>query len=151
MESVPLPASPTGSRTSLTWRTPWSLRLGVVIACAVYIGIVYFAYIFAVSPVWSYMGFEYNSPSRGDAVLFACLALLPSLWMPVRLLRPSQWIYLYLYIVAYVPGCIVPLLRSGSSSGTQSHLIPYVLCLCACMTALAVIRSEEHTSELQSQ
>jgi glycosyltransferase involved in cell wall biosynthesis len=58
---------------------------------------------------WRYMGYTYDAPPLAFVVLAWCIAIVPSFWMPLRFRRPSQVAYWLLYIVVFVPACIVPL------------------------------------------
>jgi len=54
-------------------------------------------------------GFDYYPPTTKYLVLAWVLSLLPSLWMPIELSRPSQLAYWVLYIVTYIPSMFIPL------------------------------------------
>ena len=128
------------TRTSLTnpADVPF-LRVGFVLSCIAYIAVMNWSYDTVISPLWSYLGLYHNNPPLSERLLFSGIAILPAVWMPIRLHRPSQWIYLYLYVAVYVPCCIVPLLRAGSSSGIGGALSAFIWWLCLCMFALGAI------------
>jgi len=60
-------------------------------------------------PTWGYFGFDYNPPATGYVVLAWVLSVAPSLWMPIKLARPSQLAYWVLYIAVIIPSMFVPL------------------------------------------
>ncbi|MFL6306922.1 MAG: hypothetical protein ACJ72H_25600 [Candidatus Sulfotelmatobacter sp.] len=45
----------------------------------------------------------------GRAAIAWILAVLPSLWIPAKLERPSQVVYWLLYLLVVVPACLVPI------------------------------------------
>jgi hypothetical protein len=81
----------------------------LVCGIAAYIGCFQWMYIHYLYPNWAYFGFDYHPPASNYLVLAWCLSLLPSLWMPIHLTRPSQFAYWVLYFVAYIPSMFVPL------------------------------------------
>jgi hypothetical protein len=58
---------------------------------------------------WAYFGFDYNPPSHYHLMIAWLLSLLPVLWMPLDLVRPSQLAYWVLYITVIIPSMFVPL------------------------------------------
>jgi hypothetical protein len=76
---------------------------------AAYIACFQWMYIHYLYPNWAYFGFDYYPPDPKYLVLAWSLSLLPSLWMPIRLTRPSQFAYWILYFVAFIPSMFVPL------------------------------------------
>jgi len=70
-----------------------------------------FQWIYAawLNPVWGYLGFAYNTPPLGYFILACLVCILPSLWIPLALTRPSQLIYWLLYVTVYIPSILVAL------------------------------------------
>jgi len=67
------------------------------------------AYINWLSLVFGYYGFTYAvPPDRYLALAFVC-SVLPSLWMPMEVTRPSQLGYWVLYLTVFIPSMIIPL------------------------------------------
>ena len=60
-------------------------------------------------PTWGYLGFDYNPPATIYLVLAWILSATPTLWMPIKLSRPSQLSYWVLYIAVIIPSMFVPL------------------------------------------
>jgi hypothetical protein len=73
-----------------------------------YIACFQWVYIRYLSPEWAYFGFEYHEPGTKYMLLGWLLALLPSIWMPVQLNRPSYLMYWVLYITVLIPSMFVP-------------------------------------------
>ena len=66
-------------------------------------------YVHYLYPEFGYYGFDYNPPGTSYLLLAWVLSVLPSLWMPIRLTRPSQLAYWVLYITVIIPSMFVPL------------------------------------------
>jgi hypothetical protein len=66
-------------------------------------------YIHYLDASWAYFGFNYYPPSTMYVVFAWTLSLIPSLWMPIHLTRPSHLAYWVLYITVIVPSMFVPL------------------------------------------
>src|SRR5437016_3865396 len=83
-------------------------RILMLCGVAAYVLTFSVAYAYILSPSWSYEGFIFEP---GNPVYFVggfCIALIPALWMPVDLERPSQLVYWILYVVVIIPGALVP-------------------------------------------
>lgn len=89
------------------------IRFYVVFLVTVYILILHVSYLYLVAPNFGYLGFFYNSPPLGNIVLAWVSAIVPSLWVPVEIKRPSEVIYWILYCFVVIPIAIVPVYRSG--------------------------------------
>ncbi len=72
-----------------------------------YVALFNWAYATAMSP-WRYIGYTYNPPPPAFVIFSWLVAILPALWMPISLRRPSQVGYWLLYVVVFVPSCMVP-------------------------------------------
>jgi len=99
-------------------------RTIMVLICALYVLVFVLVYNRVIVPVWGYEGFHSKTTLARAAVGWV-LAALPSLWMPIRLKRPSQVVYWLLYILALVPSCLVPIYALDDQSRG-----PLVLTLC---------------------
>jgi len=84
-------------------------RLLLVGLCAGYVLCLQWIYNNWLYPVFAYFGFDYIDPPGGYVLLGWILSLLPSLWMPLRLSRPSQMAYWVLYLTVLVPSLFFPL------------------------------------------
>lgn len=81
----------------------WTFLVGAVF----YTMGLHLSYAYVVSPAFAYLGFVYNPEGVLVVSVAKGLALLPALWMPVRIRRPSQVIYLLLYFWGMVPFLLV--------------------------------------------
>jgi hypothetical protein len=70
-----------------------------VLAVAAY----HWTYIEFLNVYWEHAGFAYDSPDPQGIAIAYILAILPSLWMPLRIERPSQYLYWLIYLTVYIP------------------------------------------------
>lgn len=113
--------------------------MAFVLGVALYMGLLQWCYIATISPIWSYARLTYETPPTASWVAFSLTALVPALWMPLKLTRPSQWLYLYLYLVVFVPLCFVPLFQGPSIGLAPEDLSILVGVLLVCFAALGLI------------
>jgi hypothetical protein len=110
---------------------------GLLLASAIlYQFALQWAYIQEISPRWAYAGFTYDQPPAGLWLLATAMAVLPALWMPLGLSRPSALLYLYLYLAAYAPAPFLLVARS-TSDGAPFHYLPFLVALLLCFALLA--------------
>lgn len=83
-------------------------RITTIGAIAAYVVILQLVYVFVISPVFSYLGYTARALPLEVVLVASVLAILPAMWLPLRLRRPSQIVYWALYLVAYIPSVIVP-------------------------------------------
>ena len=84
-------------------------RILTVVGAVVYTVALNYIYTEVVSPINSYRGFVNNSPPVLYVVLSGLVAIVPSLWMPVALRKPSQVVYWMLYVMVVIPASVVPM------------------------------------------
>jgi hypothetical protein len=96
----------------------------MVLICSLYVQVFVLVYKWVIVPVWGYEGFHYRA-KLGHAAVGWVLAVLPSLWMPIKLKRPSQVTYWLLYLLVLVPSCLVPIYALDDQSTG-----PLMLALC---------------------
>lgn len=84
-------------------------RSALLLAMIAYVGCFHWMYVNYLDPTWAYFGFEYNSVPAKYLALAWVLSLLPAFFMPLKLNRPSQFIYWLLYFAVLVPSMFVPL------------------------------------------
>ena len=111
-------------------------RLVLVLGALSYAWLLSWVYVERISPIFAYEGSRYTPPPDGVAPIGFMLALLPALWMPVALERPSQVVYWFLYAIVYVPTC---LLAMFGVSIEAPLLVAFLVCLAVCFTALGLI------------
>jgi hypothetical protein len=108
-------------------------RLFVLCGAIAYVTVLTNVYIERVSPVFAYEGSKYTPPPDGVQPISWLLALLPALWMPTALKRPSQVVYWFLYLVVYVPACLLTIF---SLTMAMSSVLVFLCCLAVCFWGL---------------
>jgi hypothetical protein len=87
---------------------PWWHRIVLVCCMVLYVACFEWMYVHYLYPVWDYFGFHYEPPSFEYLLLVRTLSVLPALWMPIQLQRPSQLAYWVLYVMVLIPSLFVP-------------------------------------------
>jgi hypothetical protein len=83
-------------------------RLLTILGTIAHIAVLHWSYVAFASPAFSYMGFAYEVDVPELLVFPWLIAALPALWMPTAFTRPSQCLCWILFLMSYVPSCIVP-------------------------------------------
>ena len=103
------------------------LQRAVLVLCVLaYVKCFQWMYVEYLYPTWGYFGFDYNPPGTSYLCLAWVLSIAPSLWMPMRLTRPSQLAYWVLYITVIIPSMFVPL-YAGMNPSTDISLLMLIL------------------------
>jgi len=83
-------------------------RLQLLLGAILFSCLFNYVYIAIVSPTWAYMGLTFAQPPIHSIILASLLALLPIVWIPLHLTRPSYIIYWFIYVVVYIPSMFLP-------------------------------------------
>jgi hypothetical protein len=83
-------------------------QLFITFGILLYILVLNLSYVFAISPVFSYMGYVVRPVSLLAFTSMGVLSFLPSFWLPIKAERPSQVVCWLLYVFVFVPVMIVP-------------------------------------------
>ena len=86
---------------------PSGRRLLFLSGVATYMSLFTFSYFYFISPSFYYIGFISKPQSVGMLLLIYGSAILPAVWMPIRIRRPSQVIYTFLYAVVFIPSVLI--------------------------------------------
>jgi hypothetical protein len=113
-------------------------RALIVVGAAIYIVLFHITYVLMVAPRYSYMGLADNPRSVREVVSGSLLALLPALWVPIALKRPSQVVYWILYVLVIIPAAIVPI---RANAVDPSDYTVFLVTIVACFAALGRIYS----------
>jgi hypothetical protein len=98
-------------------------RVWLVVGVILFVLILRWAYINWLSLIFGYYGFTYTvPPDRYLALAFIC-SVLPSLWMPMEVTRPSQLGYWVLYLTVFIPSMVIPLFVQLSELPSIARLI----------------------------
>src|SRR5260370_19953802 len=98
-------------------------RALLVSAISAYVALFQWMYENYLYPSWGYFGFHFEPPPWPYLALAWVLSVTPSLWMPMRLTRPSQLAYWVLYITVFIPSMFVPLYAGLDAPAEVSLLI----------------------------
>ncbi len=98
-------------------------RVLLVLGVVIYVACLQWMYINWVNPTFAYFGFDYNPPGRAYLALAWVLSVLPSLWMPLAIARPSQLAYWVLYSTVFIPCMFVPLYAGLSEPSKVAWLM----------------------------
>lgn len=95
----------------------------LVFVIAGYFACFHWMYLRYLNSNFEYMGYTYYSPGAAYTGLALALCLLPCLWLPLQITRPSQFGYWILYITVLIPSMIVPLYTGYESSAENVRLM----------------------------
>jgi uncharacterized integral membrane protein len=98
-------------------------RVLLVVGIILFVLLLRWAYINWLSPIFGYYGFTYTVPSNKYLLLAFVCSVLPSLWMPMEVTRPSQLGYWVLYLTVVIPSMIIPLFVQLSELPSIAWLI----------------------------
>src|SRR6266581_2907834 len=104
-------------------RKRYKQRVLLVFGIITYIACFQWMYIHWLYPTFGYYGFDYNPPGTAYLALAWVLGLLPSLWMPLVIVRPSQLAYWVLYSIVFIPCMFVPLYAGLSQPSQVARLM----------------------------
>jgi hypothetical protein len=101
-------------------------RTLLVAGILTYVACFQWIYIHYLYPEFGYFGYDYNPPGTSYLTLAWVLSVLPTLWMPLQLRRPSQLAYWILYVTVLIPSMFVPL-YAGLEQPSQISVLMLVL------------------------
>lgn len=111
-------------------------RAGAVLGTATYTVVFHGVYALVIAPTFSYDGSFYAPVSTLAVVVAGAAAILPSIWLPSRLTRPSQVALWLIYLIGYIPASLV---MYYVLEADLPELAPFTLVLVAGMAILGVM------------
>lgn len=84
-----------------------SRRPFLVVSVAAYVAVFNLTYVRLVGSKYEYWGLSSEGPPGWHFVACCVLSILPSLWLPLSLRRPSQLLFLVQYLVLFVPATFI--------------------------------------------
>src|SRR5664280_937519 len=84
-------------------RQQFRRRATLVISVAAYVAVFNWTYIQLVAPRYPDWGLSPDRPPMWHLVFCCLISILPSLWLPAEVKRPSQFLFLVQYLVIFVP------------------------------------------------
>ena len=118
-------------------------RRNLFLSALTLIAVLNWSYIYWISPLRQDAGLTYNPPAPFYLMLAWVMALMPALWMPLELQRPSQMPYWLLYMLVIVPVCFIPfytLHTSPESIALMVFLVVASFGLLGCTYRLSLIK-----------
>ena len=109
MFAVPLGENISMASKNQNRRRGWKQRAWLVLGIVTFAGGFQQVYLKWLYPVFGYYGFANSDPKVVYLWLAWGLSVVPALWMPIKLTRPSQLIYWVLYLTVFIPSMFVPL------------------------------------------
>lgn len=119
------------SDTSLDMTTV-ALAIGII----AYVPLLRFVYQYDVHPLFNYMGYEWREIGALEHFGLWALAVLPILWMPRQLVRPSQIAYWVLYLFVVIPSILMPPYLRSEVPGGPFALSVMVLLAHGCVSVI---------------
>jgi hypothetical protein len=107
----------------------------MAIGVAVYILALHWTYTDWIAPVYGYAGMVDAGASWPSLLLVSLLAILPVIWLPVVLRRPSGIVLWVLYLLGYVPATVLPIHLLGPDLGA---VLPLEIAITLAFATLAV-------------
>jgi hypothetical protein len=86
------------------------VRLVLLVGVVAYASLLVASYVTTIAPAFAYMGYTLEPAAPPYLVLGFAVSVLPALWLPLQLARPSAGVVWIIYLLAYVPSTLMPLL-----------------------------------------
>ena len=137
---MPQTVSPAaGGRPLSRGRATLRRRLEFIAGCAVFLLAFHYFYKAVVAPVYFNFGYPYfDAPSRWWHI-FLVYAILPSLWLPLSITRPTQYLYFFIYLTVYLPiCCLLPSVAPSYPMDFASALY-FASVLLVCFAGLGIV------------
>jgi hypothetical protein len=113
-------------------------RLVLVALVAIYYGTFIWSYRVLLEPWQSFWGFGRSELRIEHWILNWLMVLLPALWMPMELRRPSQMLFMCQYLVLFVPATLV-LYSTDLPRLSQDEALTYLLAMFAGLTIMQAV------------
>lgn len=108
-------------------------RFGLILSSIIYTLVLFFSYENVISPYFSYIGYKYHEYELFWLIAFFVVTVIPSLWLPIHVKRPSQILYWFLYIFVVVPIGIVPFLAGIKEYNKLLLFLVYIVTIFFCL------------------
>jgi hypothetical protein len=102
-------------------------RLLLLVGVAAYLWLLCLHYRLTIAPVYAHMGFEYAPRSLPVRVVGVMCGLVPAMWLPYRVARPSHMAPWVLYLLVVAPTCVLSGVYGGALSDMQLCIVPIML------------------------
>jgi hypothetical protein len=110
------------------------IRLASVAVLLLYPILLLWTYREHVSPAYEGIGYPYHRPENTLIVVAGVfLAVLPALWLPLRMSRPGVLMVWMMYVLVYVPAQVIPIV------GTDVDATSLLALQCALLTGFMIL------------
>lgn len=114
-------------------------RALLIVGIVAFIALYRWAYINWLSPSFAFYGFEYYEPPRRYLVLAWICSVLPAMWMPLKITRPTQLAYWVLYLTVIIPSMFIPFFAQLNDPSRLGWL-PLTFCAAFAITGFSYVR-----------
>lgn len=113
-----------------------AVRAFVIAAALAYVGAIQWSYSAIIAPAFSYNGSVYRPAGDGSLALAFLISILPAIWLPIKVSRPSQVTLWVLFILGYVPSVLIPYFVLGT--GFQG-VLPLTVAIVGSFSLLSIM------------
>ena len=89
------------------------LRLLLAVGAIAYVAAFQWVYIAWIVPVYGYSGLIDAGADLPSLAVMTVLAVMPVVWLPIEVGRPSEIVLWFLYLLGYIPAVVVPIRLLG--------------------------------------
>jgi hypothetical protein len=111
---------------AFAWPDARRARLFAILGALTNVVAISWAYVDTVAPNYAYEGLVANEIPLLTIAGATLLAVVPALWLPIRLTRPSEVVLWILYLFGYTPSVLMPIFLFPADRGP---VIPFELLL----------------------
>lgn len=115
-----------------------SRRAWAVLGSATFTVVFHVVYVTVIAPAFAYDGSFYAPVSEFAVWIAGAAAIIPSLWLPERMTRPSQVALWLIYLVGYIPASLVMYYVQGRG---LAELWPFTFVL---LVSMAILGAMDH-------
>ena len=111
-------------------------RAAALVSVILYVASYHYSYKYLISPAYSYQGFVYQPLGLYVVLTAYVLSLLPVMFMPLHLRKPSSFVVWMLYLMVYVPSLLTMAFVLGRP---LYEMGPFLVSLLVSMLLLALV------------
>lgn len=100
-----------------------SERLLVALSCGVYCLVFHWAYAEWMQPLYYYFGMDSQPYTMDRLIVSYFFFLLPVIWLPLKIDRPSKILYWFIYLFCYIPILFIPFTSGYSDSNFYGSIL----------------------------
>ena len=112
----------------------------IVLVVLAYVGVLHYAYVNDIAPIFTYLQYGYRPPDPYYYAVAIGMVVVLALLLPRHIERPSHVIVWLLYLVAVLPGVIVPQISPALS---QDEAFRLALWVAGCFLAVVLLGTRQ--------